>query len=135
VDNRYNDKRQLDFTYQMPEQPDTNYLFSIEILSAENVAEDTFLAPLFVPAHELNARLSVKSPAVGSDQTELTLYNAGPTNLYFGYGYAIYREEPEGWTLVPDDRSVASIAMQARPSESYWKRLFYHKSLNQESID
>jgi hypothetical protein len=129
VDNRNNDKRQLDFTYQMPEQPDTNYLLSIEILSTENVVEDTFLAPLFVPAHELNARLSVKPPAVGSDQTELTLYNTGPTNLYYGYGYEIYREEPEGWTLVPDDRSVATIAMQARPSESFVEKVVFPQKL------
>ncbi|MCQ6564088.1 immunoglobulin-like domain-containing protein [Paenibacillus mendelii] len=90
VDNRNNDKRQLDFTYQMPEQP----------------------------------------PAVGSDPTELTLYNAGPTNLYFGYGYAIYREEPEGWTLVLDDRSVVTIAMQARPSESYVEKVVFPQKLD-----
>lgn len=141
VDNRNNDKRQLDFTYKMPEQPDTNYLFSIEILSAENVVEDTFLVPLFVPAHELNARLSVKPPTVGSDQPELTLYNAGSTDLYYGYGYAIYREESEGWTPIPydisvvddkgvvADRVIPAVAMFAKPSESFVEKVVFPQKL------
>lgn len=71
----------FDFAYKLPEQPDANYILSIEILGANDLVEDTFLCPVYVPARELNARLTVRPPEAGADQTELTLYNAGPTNF------------------------------------------------------
>ncbi|MBP1994882.1 immunoglobulin-like domain-containing protein [Paenibacillus eucommiae] len=119
----------VDFAHKMPDQPNTNYLLSIEILSSENVVEDTWLTPLFVPAYELNARLTVKPPAEASDETNgsgqtiLTLYNAGPTDLYFGYGYDVYRKVPEGWKVVPIHGEVASIAMHLKPGESFQEKV------------
>ncbi|RAP75714.1 immunoglobulin-like domain-containing protein [Paenibacillus montanisoli] len=119
----------LDFSFKLPEQPNTNYILSVEILGAEDVVEDTFLCPVYVPAHELNARLTVKPPEAGADQTELTLYNAGPTNLYFGYGYSIYRKVPEGWMLVPDDSAVVTIGLQAKPGESFVEKVVFPRKL------
>ncbi|MCD9025068.1 immunoglobulin-like domain-containing protein [Cohnella silvisoli] len=109
----------LDFSYNIPEQPNTNYLLSIEIVSPEGVVEDTMLAPIFVPPNELNARLTVKQPIDGSGQTELSLYNAGPTELYFGYGYGIYQKVSDGWKLLPDDSAVPAIGFRLKPGESH----------------
>ncbi|REE78555.1 hypothetical protein A8990_12629 [Paenibacillus taihuensis] len=119
----------FDFIYKLPEQPNSNYILSIEILNTNDVVEDTFLCPVYVPAHELNARLTVKPPETAADQTELTLYNAGPTNLYFGYGYSIYHKEPDGWTLVPDDSAVEAIGLQAKPGETFVEKVMFPRKL------
>jgi len=117
IDNR------IDFGHPMPDTPNTNYLLSIEILNKDGKVEDTLLSPLFVPQNELHARLSVlPTPlAQGSTETTLQLYNAGPTHLYFGYGYEIYRKESSGWTLVPPDKTMAvpSIGISIPPSEMF----------------
>jgi hypothetical protein len=117
----------LDFSYKMPEQPNVNYLLSVEILSSENAVEDTLISPLFVPAHELNARLEVEQPAAGSEQTKLKLYNAGPTELFFGYGYAIFRKEPDGWMPIPDSRAVPSIGIHVKPGESFEENVEFQR--------
>lgn len=108
-----------DFNPVLPTDPNVNYLVSIEILGSENVVEDTFLSAIYVPHHELNARLSVESPAAGSQETKLSLYNAGPTNLYFGKGYSLYSKAGEDWKAVNDDRAVISIGISAKPGETY----------------
>ncbi|QMV41503.1 immunoglobulin-like domain-containing protein [Cohnella cholangitidis] len=119
----------LDFSYNIPEQPNANYLLSIEIVSPEGVVEDTMIAPIFVPPNELNARLTVKQPIDGSDQTELILYNAGPTDLYFGYGYGIYQKVSEGWKLLPDDSAVPAIGFRLQPGQSHREEVRFPRKL------
>jgi cold shock CspA family protein len=119
----------LDFSYTIPEQPNTNYLLSIEIISPEGVVEDTMLTPIFVPPNDLNAHLSVEQPIDGSDQTELTLYNAGPTELYFGYGYGIYQKVTDGWKLLPDDGAVPAIGFRLKPGESHQEGVRFPRKL------
>ncbi|MGG3279215.1 immunoglobulin-like domain-containing protein [Paenibacillus solani] len=119
----------LDFSYKIPEHPNTNYFLSIEILSPQGDVEDTMISRIFVPSNELNARLTVKEPLQSSNQTELTLYNAGPTDLYFGYGYSIYQKVTEGWKLLPDDSAVPSIAFQLKPGESHEEGVSFPQKL------
>mgnify|MGYP001481524656 CR=1 FL=1 len=119
----------LDFTCKIPEHPDTNYLLSMEILSPEGVVEDTFITPVFVPPNELNARLNVKPPEVGTDRTELSIYNAGPTDLFLGYGYSIYRKEAEGWVSVPLDRAVPAIGIVVKPGGSFKEEVPFYPEL------
>ncbi|WP_193726703.1 immunoglobulin-like domain-containing protein [Paenibacillus guangzhouensis] len=113
----------IDFGHPLPDTPNTNYLLSIEILNKDGKVEDTLLSPLFVPPNELHARLSVlPTPlAQGSKKTTLKLYNAGPTHLFFGYGYEIYRMESSGWTLVPPDKTmeVPAIGISIPPGETF----------------
>lgn len=113
----------VDFSHKMPEQPNVNYLLSVEVISAEGAVEDTLLSPLFVPPNELNARLTVKPPAKGAETAELTLYNAGPNDLFLGYGYTMYRSEPAGWTLVPIEGAVPSIGIVIPPGESFHEKI------------
>lgn len=109
----------VDFSHQMPRRPNVNYLLSVEIISAEGAVEDTLLSPLFVPPNELNARLTVKPPAKGAETAALTLYNAGPNDLFLGYGYTMYRSEPAGWTLVPLEIELPAIGIHVKPGESF----------------
>lgn len=119
----------LDFSYKIPEHPNTNYFLSIEILSPQGDVEDTKITRIFVPSNELNARLTVKEPLDGSSQTKLTLYNAGPTDLYFGYGDSIYQKVSEGWKLLPDFGAVPSIGFQLKPGESHEERVSFPQKL------
>lgn len=119
----------LDFSYKIPEHPNTNYFLSIEILSPQGVVEDTKITRIFVPSNELNARLTVKDPLDGSNQTKLTIYNAGPTDLYFGYGDSIYQKVSEGWKLLPDYGAVPSIGFQLKPGESHEERVSFPQNL------
>ncbi|KOR89577.1 immunoglobulin-like domain-containing protein [Paenibacillus solani] len=119
----------LDFSYKIPEYPNTNYLLSIEIISPQGDVEDTMITPIFVPPTKLSARLTVKQPLKGSNQTELTLYNAGPTDLYFGYGYSIYQKVSEGWMLLPDGRAVPSMGFQLKPGESHQEAVSFPHEL------
>jgi len=120
---------QIDFWHAMPNTPNTNYLLSIEIITKENVAEDTLISPLFVPPNEIHASLSVKAPDANADNAELTLYNAGPANLYFGYGYALYRQTPDGWIGIPLVLEVPAIGIQLKPGESYQEKATFRKQL------
>lgn len=115
----------IDFSHKIPEHLNTNYLLSIEIISPQGDIEDTMLTRIFVPPNELNARLTVTQPLTGSNQTELTLYNAGPTDLYFGYGYSIYQKVSGGWKLLPDDHVAPAIAFQLKPGESHQERVSF----------
>jgi len=121
----------VNFTFKMPESPSTNYLLSIEILSSKGVVEDTLISPLFVPSHELNARLKVDAPEKDSDRTTLTLFNAGSTDLYLGYGYEVYRYEPKGWKLVPpNDGAIESIVLHVKPGQSFHENVLFSKKLD-----
>jgi len=119
----------LDFSTDIPEHPNTNYLLSIEILSSGGTTEDTLLSPLFVPPDELNARLIVQQPKEGADKTELTLYNAGPSDLYFGYGYQIYHKVANGWQQVPDNNPVPSIGIRTKPGFSHKETVYFPRTL------
>ncbi|RKP53116.1 hypothetical protein D7Z26_15410 [Cohnella endophytica] len=119
----------LDFSYDTPKQPNVNYLLSIEIVSPEGVVEDTFITTFFVPPNELNARLTIKRSLHGSDQTELSLYNAGPTDLYFGYGYGIYQKVSDGWKLIPDDRPVPAIGFSMKPGLTHQEEVSFPRKL------
>ncbi|WP_239617721.1 immunoglobulin-like domain-containing protein [Cohnella mopanensis] len=129
ADNKNTIDGRLDFSYMIPDQPNTNYLLSIEIVSPEGVVEDTMITPIFVPPNELNARLTVKKPVDGSGQTELTLYNAGPTELYLGYGYGIYQKVSDGWKLVPDDSAVPAIGFRMQPGGSHREEVRFPRKL------
>lgn len=119
----------VDFSAKLPEEPNANYLLSMEILSPEDVVEDTFITPIFVPPYELNARLTVKQPAENADNTELSLYNAGPTDLYFGYGYQIYRKGSGGWIAVPSDLTVPAMGIQLKPGETFNETAYFPRKL------
>ncbi|WP_221469200.1 immunoglobulin-like domain-containing protein [Cohnella nanjingensis] len=119
----------LDFSHKMPVHPDTNYLLSIEILSPEGLVEDTFISPLFVPPNELNARLNLKPPAADAGQTALSIYNAGPTDLYLGYGYGIYKKEAAGWKLVPNEMAVPAVATIIPPGGSFKEEVWITRKL------
>lgn len=118
-----------DFSYNIPEQPNANYLISIEIVSPEGVVEDTMITLVFVPPNELNARLTIQQPIDGSGQRELTLYNAGPTELYFGYGYGIYQKVADGWKLIPDDSAVPAIGFRLQPGGSHPEEVRFPRKL------
>lgn len=129
ADNKNTVNARVDFSHKMPDQPNKNYLLSIEILSSEDVVEDTLLTPIFVPPHELNARLTVLPPVQGSDQTELVLYNAGPTELFLGYGYHIYQKESDGWRIVPIEGAVEAIGIIVKSGESYKEKVVLPQKL------
>ncbi|MFD0716915.1 immunoglobulin-like domain-containing protein [Paenibacillus sp. GCM10027626] len=119
----------LDFSYKIPEQPNTNYLLSIEIVSPKGVIEDTLITPIFVPPNELNARLTVKQPTKNTERTELSIYNAGPTDLNLGYGYSIYRKESAGWKMTPNELAVPAIAIHVKPGESFKEQVLFPQNL------
>jgi hypothetical protein len=85
-----------------------------------------------MPPHELNAH-TVKPPAEDTDRTELSIFNAGPTDLSFGYGYSIYRKEPAGWKVVPIELAVPAIGMNLKPADPTRKKFCFTKSSNQDS--
>lgn len=118
-----------DYSVKLPLDPNVNYLISIEILSAEGAVEDTLLSPLYVPSSELNAKLTIDTPAANSEGTKLYLYNAGPTNLYFGKDYTLYRKEADGWKAVPDERGVESIGIHLEPGGTYEERVVFPAKL------
>ncbi|XID96203.1 immunoglobulin-like domain-containing protein [Paenibacillaceae bacterium WGS1546] len=119
----------LDFSFKIPEQPDINYLLSIEVLSPEGVVEDTFITPIFVPPNELNARLSIEPSAADMDRTELSIYNAGPTDLFLGYGYSIYRQERGGWVSVPLELAVPAVGIHLQPGQSFTEEISVSRKL------
>lgn len=108
-----------DFAPVLPGNSNVNYLLSIEMLSKDDVVEDTFLIPLYVPAHELNARLTVDAATEDSNVAKLTLYNAGSTSLFFGKDYSLYRKDGTEWKPVPDDRAVIAIGINTGPGGTY----------------
>ncbi|MFD3268541.1 immunoglobulin-like domain-containing protein [Paenibacillus dendritiformis] len=113
------DSNQIAVSFRMPEQPDANYVLSIEMLSPESEVEDTLLVPLFVPPNEVNARLAVNSPPEGSRSAAMTLYNAGPADLQLGYGYELYRAEDEDYVPVPFTQAVPAIGIHIEPGGTF----------------
>lgn len=118
-----------DYSVKLPLDPNVNYLISIEVLAADGMVEDTLLRPLYVPFNELNAKLTIDAPSVNTEETKLYLYNAGPTNLFFGKGYALYRKEADGWKAVPDNRDVESIGIHLEPGGTYEERVVFPANL------
>ncbi len=119
-----------DFSVKLPEQPNVNYLLSIEMLAADGKVEDTLLSALYVPYEEINAELSVGDANEDEMLTRLKLYNAGPTDLFFGKGYALYSyEDGDAWSSVPGELAVESIGIIVSPGHTYEEKVYYPSRL------
>lgn len=109
------------YTSQLPNKENVTYLLSMEILDEQNDVEDTMVSMIYVPAPEINVKLTINQDVYKKSDQEaaFTLENFGPTFLSFGKHYSIEKKVNGNWKVVPLDIMVEEIAIYIRPYGSY----------------
>lgn len=108
------------FSSFLPEENNVVYLLSVEIIGETKEIEDTLLGIIYVPAPELNAKLSMdKDVYLNDEEAIMTLANFGPTFLSLGKSYSIEKKVDDMWKVVPLQLEFAEIGIILKPDEVY----------------
>lgn len=111
------------FSMALPENENTAYLLTAEILGGSGEVEDTMGSRIYVPVPEINAAFKTSQDTYSFSDTEATiiLYNAGPTVLRLGTYYTIESKVDHTWRIVPfpGEMVFPDIGISLAPGDDY----------------
>ncbi|WP_090795890.1 immunoglobulin-like domain-containing protein [Pelagirhabdus alkalitolerans] len=114
------DENTMVYEGNLPDEVNSRYLLTMDILSEDGEVEDSMLGVIVVPKEEMNAELILDKELYDhDDEAELTLKNYGPTTLTLGMSYTIEKNIDDEWYVIPLDLAFIQIALMLAPGEMH----------------